>query len=283
MLVALVATPICGVLGVARAWFVERTQLPGALWALLLVAPLTMPPFVTSYAWARLGTPLQGFLGAAGIIAFSYYPIVFLLVAVALRGMDPALEETARSLGLRDAGRSSASSCPSFARRCSAGCCSWSSTPWSSSTRSSALKFQTFTVDIYAQYQLGFSASGAAALSFLSIVLCVVLLFAEARLRGSELHAREPGCPPGRPCATASAGPRGPCSPVRRGRAISVGIPVGTLVYWFTESSQRRLCGRLGEPAVPLAGDAHLGGARRRRPRRRGRASRCPSPILAVR
>ena len=69
---------------------VERTRLPcRQLWAVLLVAPLTVPPFVTSYAWANLGNPLQGLVGAAGIVAFSYFPIVYLLVAVALRGLDP--------------------------------------------------------------------------------------------------------------------------------------------------------------------------------------------------
>ena len=49
-----------------------------------LVAPLTMPLFVTSYAWSALSPSLNGYLGAAGIISFSYYPIVFLLVAAAL-------------------------------------------------------------------------------------------------------------------------------------------------------------------------------------------------------
>ena len=80
LLVTAVAAPVCAVLGVGTAWLVERTTLPGRrLWTLLLVAPLTMPLFVTSYAWATLGGALQGFLGAAGIIAFSYYPVVFLL------------------------------------------------------------------------------------------------------------------------------------------------------------------------------------------------------------
>src|SRR5581483_341350 len=51
--VAAAATPICAVVGVGAAWFVERTRLPGRrFWAVLLVAPLTIPPFVTSYAWA---------------------------------------------------------------------------------------------------------------------------------------------------------------------------------------------------------------------------------------
>ena len=62
--VAVVATPIATAIGVAAAWFVERTRLPGRrLWAVLLVAPLTIPPFVTSYSWASLGTYAPGLLG----------------------------------------------------------------------------------------------------------------------------------------------------------------------------------------------------------------------------
>jgi iron(III) transport system permease protein len=75
VLVAAVAAPLAGVLGVSAAWFIERTHLPARrAWTLLAVAPLTIPLFVTSYAWATLGTLLQGFLGAAGIIAVSYSP-----------------------------------------------------------------------------------------------------------------------------------------------------------------------------------------------------------------
>src|SRR6266403_1839852 len=86
LVIAALAVPLAGAIGVAGAWFVERTRLPGRrVWAVLLVAPLTVPPFVTSYAWASIGNPLQGLLGAGGIVAFSYFPIVYLLVAVALR------------------------------------------------------------------------------------------------------------------------------------------------------------------------------------------------------
>lgn len=98
---AVLVTPVSAVLGTGAAWVVERTRVPGRrVWSLLLVAPMAVPLFVTSYAWATLSSALTGFWGAAGIVAFSYYPIVFLLVAASLRVMDPALEETARSLGL---------------------------------------------------------------------------------------------------------------------------------------------------------------------------------------
>jgi len=245
VLVALLATPLAGVLGVSAAWFIERTDLPARrLWTLLAVAPLTMPLFVTSYAWASIGSVLDGFLGAAGIIAFSYYPIVFLLVAVALRGMDPALEETARSLGMSARRTFFRVILPQLRPALLGGMLLVVLDTLVEFDAFVALKYQTFTVHIYAQYQLSFSSSGAAALSLISILLCVVLLFAEWRARGGANYTR------------VSQGVRRPVARYRLGRAklpvvagflaatgISLGIPLGTLVYWFTQSSQAGLEG----------------------------------------
>src|ERR1041384_529856 len=235
VLVPLVATPICGVFGVGGAWFVERTRLPGRrLWALLLVAPLTVPLFVTSYAWANLGVALQGFVGAAGIIAFSYYPIVFLLVAVALRGLDQSLEDSARSLGLNPRQIFFRVVLPQLRPALLGGLLLVALDALVEFDAFVALRFQTFSLDVYAQYRLGFSTSGAAALSFFSIVLCVVVLLGEARLRGNAKYTR------------VSRGVRR--APVRYelGRwvwpvlaglaavvAVALGIPVAMLIRWF--------------------------------------------------
>jgi iron(III) transport system permease protein len=240
VLITLVATPIAGVIGVAAAWFVERTRLPGRrVWAVLMVVPLTVPLFVTSYAWANLGASLQGFLGATGVVAFSYFPIVYLLVAIALRGLDPALEETGRSLGL-GAGRTFFRVVlPQLRPALLGGLLLVALDVLVEFDAFVGLKFKTFSLDVYAQYQLGFSASGAAALSFISIVLCLILLFGEAALRGNANYTR------------VSQGARR--APIRYdlGRwmllvlaafatvaAISVGIPVAMLIKWFSQSSQ---------------------------------------------
>lgn len=243
VLVPLVATPICGVLGVGGAWFVERTRLPGRrLWALLLVAPLTVPLFVTSYAWATMGVSLQGFVGAAGIIAFSYYPIVFLLVAVALRGLDQSLEDSARSLGLNPRQVFFRVVLPQLRPALLGGLLLVVLDALVEFDAFVALRFHTFSLDVYAQYRLGFSTSGAAALSFFSIVLCVVVLFGESWLRGNANYTR------------VSRGTRR--APVRYdlGRwvwpvlaglaavvAVSLGIPVAMLIRWFAGSSSAAL------------------------------------------
>ncbi len=246
--VAVVATPIATAIGVSAAWFVERTRLPGRrLWAVLLVAPLTIPPFVTSYSWASLGTYLQGFWGATGLIAFTYYPIVFLLVAVALRGLDPALEETARSLGLNGPKTFFRVILPQIRPALLGGALLVALDTMIEFDAFVGLRFQTFSSDVYAQYKLGFSASGAAALSFASIAVCLVLLFGEARLRGHANYTR-----------VSQGARRVPTRyelgwgtlPVLAGLggviAVSVGIPVGAMIDWFSTSSNAALSGASG-------------------------------------
>jgi iron(III) transport system permease protein len=243
--VAAASAPLAGVLGVSMAWYIERTDLPARrLWTLLAVAPLTMPLFVTSYAWAGLGTFAQGFIGAAGIIAFSYYPIVFLLAAVALRGMDPALEETARSLGLSTRRTFQRVILPQLRPALLGGMLLVVLDTLVEFDAFVALKYQTFTVHIYAQYELSFSASGAAALSLFSIILCGILLFAEWRLRGGANYTRlSQGVR--RPVARYPLGRATPLvlSGFLTSAAISLGIPLGTLLRWFRESSQAGLAG----------------------------------------
>jgi iron(III) transport system permease protein len=227
------------VLGLYTAWFVERTRLPlRGLWTLLLVAPLTMPLFVTSYAWSSLNPALNGYLGAAGIITFSYYPIVFLLVAASLRNLDPALEESARSLGLSARRTFFRVVLPQLRPALLGGMLLVLLDTLVEFDAFVALKYRTFSVNVYAQYQLSFSASGAAALSLLSILLCVVILAGEARLRGNAEYTR------------VSLGARRPPVHLRLGRAlpvvlasfaliaaIGIGIPLGELVHWWTEGT----------------------------------------------
>jgi iron(III) transport system permease protein len=242
-LVTVLAAPLTALIGVSCAWFVERTAVPGRrVWTMLLVAPITMPLFVTSYAWAALGTFAQGLLGAVGIIAFSYYPIVFLLAAAALRGMDPALEESARSLGLSGPRTFFRVVLPQLRPALLGGVLLVVLDTLVEFDAFVALKFQGFSGNVFAQYQLSFSSSGAAALSFISIVMCLVLLIGEVQLRGGSNYTRI-----GQGARRAQArGRLGRTAPlVLLGLAlvvaIGLGIPMGALVSWFTQSTHAGL------------------------------------------
>ena len=100
-------TTVCIVLGVSLAILVVRTDLPlRAFWTVLFALPLGIPAFVTSYTWVATGyrvmpqsTFIYGLRGAVIVLSLAVYPYVYLPVVAALRGLDPAHEETARALG----------------------------------------------------------------------------------------------------------------------------------------------------------------------------------------
>ncbi len=102
------------VLALPLAWATTRSNLPlRRLWVWLGVVPLAVPGYLLAYAYLgltgsggllddllglRLPRP-QGYGGA--LLALSLYttPYLFLNLRAALQSLDPALEETARSLG----------------------------------------------------------------------------------------------------------------------------------------------------------------------------------------
>ena len=60
-----------------------------------------MPDFVIGYGWVSIDPgAARATWAAVMIMTLALYPLVYLPVAAALRGIDPALEETARSLGI---------------------------------------------------------------------------------------------------------------------------------------------------------------------------------------
>jgi iron(III) transport system permease protein len=94
-------------LGVGLALLVVRTDLVfRRLFTVLFVLPLAVPGFVSSYTWVALSLrfapqsrALFGYGGAVLVLTLATYPYIFLSAVAALRGIDPAQEEAARSLG----------------------------------------------------------------------------------------------------------------------------------------------------------------------------------------
>jgi iron(III) transport system permease protein len=106
--------------GAAFALMLTRIETPGrGTLSRLLPLPLYITPLLTAIAWSWLGSPRGGLInlfarqafgidslinlhtpaGVVFVAALSYVPLPYLLIAAALRGMDPALEESARVHG----------------------------------------------------------------------------------------------------------------------------------------------------------------------------------------
>jgi iron(III) transport system permease protein len=101
LLMATAVTGACLAIGVGLAWLTVRSDLPGRrLWAVVAALPLAVPTYVAAFAWISFLPSLAGPVGAFVVLTACSYPYVLLPVAAALRRLDPAGEEVARSLGL---------------------------------------------------------------------------------------------------------------------------------------------------------------------------------------
>ncbi|SRR5581483_7931937 len=113
-------------LALLLAWITVRTNAPGRrLFELTAVIPNVMPPLLIAISWVLLLNPNNGLINVAATRAlglrqspFNIYslpglifvegmnltPLAFLIIAAALKSMDPALEESGRTLGSSEAG-----------------------------------------------------------------------------------------------------------------------------------------------------------------------------------
>jgi molybdate transport system permease protein len=113
--VGLAATALSLPPAVAIAWVLERTRAPGrGIVHTLVLLPLVLPPVVVGYLLLKAFSP-RGILGRAleqiGIpVAFHWlgavvaaavvgFPLLVMMVGLALKGVDPRLETASRALG----------------------------------------------------------------------------------------------------------------------------------------------------------------------------------------
>ena len=146
------------------------------MWSVLLVAPLAVPAFIASYAWVSLSPSLQDFAGALLVVTASYYPLVYLPVAATLRDMDPALEETARSLGCGPFACFGRAVLPRLRPALFGGMLLVALNVLVEFGAFSLLRFRTFTTEIYAEYRTGFNSPEASLLAVVLLAFCFAFL-----------------------------------------------------------------------------------------------------------
>lgn len=178
------------VLGIGLGVLVERTRLPGGrIWAALLVAPLAVPAFVTSYGWTSAFPGIDGLGGATLIMTLAYFPLVFLPVTGALRNADPAWQEQARSLGLGPLATFRRVTLPQIRPAVLGGCLLVGLHSLAEFGAFQGLRFSTFTTAIYAQYQSSFAGAAANMLA-VALVACSLLLVTGEAFTGRRRISR---------------------------------------------------------------------------------------------
>jgi iron(III) transport system permease protein len=235
--VALVAVtlPLCVVVGVGVAWLVERTNLAGrGLWRPLFVAPLAVPAFVNSYAWVGILPSMHGLWAGVLVSTLSYFPFMYIPVAATLRRLDPAVEESARALGSDSAGVFFRVVLPQLRLAILGGGLLIGVHLLAEFGAFAMLRFDTFTVAIFQQFQVTFDGAAGRMLAGVLVLLCLVLLVAEALARGRVRFARVGA---GAPRAATPIRLGGNAIPAQAGlvalAALALGVPVWTIVRWL--------------------------------------------------
>jgi iron(III) transport system permease protein len=238
VVLAVLVTPLAAAIGTAAAWFTERTALPARrVWTVLLVLPVAMPDFVVGYAWHTIAPTMSPLWAATVVMTLSSYPLVYLPVAAALRRSDPALEETARSLGVGSVATFFRVVLPGIRTALFSGSLIVVLILISEFGAFEILRFQTFTTEVFTEFQ--FNPSAAAALSIPLVLLGLLILLGESFV---------PRTPVGALPSTrhASQVPLGRTAPLVTAAlaalvGLAVAVPIGTLIYWMTSSQHSTL------------------------------------------
>ncbi len=197
VLLAASVVVISAVIACSTALLVARTDLPGRrIWSILLALPLAVPSYMGAFAAIaafgpngllaeRFGAELPeayGPVGAALVLALLAYPYLFLPLRAALLGVDPKLEESARTLGLTPIQTLRRVTLPLVRPALIGGALMVALYVLSDFGAVALLQVDTFTSVIYTQHD-AFDRSGAAALALVLVAVtgCVLLLEGRAR------------------------------------------------------------------------------------------------------
>ncbi|WP_200845918.1 ABC transporter permease [Mycolicibacterium vanbaalenii] len=197
LLLVVVVTAACVVLGVGLAVLVTRTDIRArrAL-AVTLTLPLAMPSYLLAYLWVSAFPGIAGFWGACLVLTLVSYPLVLLTTMAALARVDPAQEEVARSLGLGGFAVLFRVTLRQARAAIAAGALLVGLYVLSDFGAVAAMRFEAFTWVIYGAYRSGFNPARAAVLSLVLMAFAVALVLAESRARGRAASSRIGGGAP---------------------------------------------------------------------------------------
>ncbi len=239
------------------AWLVVRTDLPGRrTWAVLAALPLVFPSYVAAFTWVAffgvggyldrwalaLGAPwldlswlAEGFPGALAVLTLFSYPYIYLLLVAALRDVDPALEESARSLGCGRWRTFLRVTVPQVRPALSAGTLLVVLYTLSDFGAVSIVRYNTFTLAIYNAYRGLFDRSVAASLAIVLVLLTVGFIALEAFLSRGQRPGRVRAARRSRPV------PLGPWrAPATALLTLVVGsglaLPVAVVISWVVRA-----------------------------------------------
>ncbi|MFC6835876.1 ABC transporter permease [Halomarina ordinaria] len=235
-------------IAVPLAYLTVRTDLPGKrLFTVLLSMPLVVPSYIGAFAFVWLFGPggwvsdvlgtvgldspsIYGLWGSVLVLTLYTYPYVFITTRAALKTMDTALVDAARTLRHTRWEAFKRVTFPQIRPAIAAGSLLVSLYALSDFGTPQIMRYDVFTRVIYSARAYDFDL--ALLLSLQLVVVTLFILAVEARVRGSGVRSEHPGRQP---------------TPVRLGRwtlpamaacllvpLVALAVPLGVLSHWLT-------------------------------------------------
>lgn len=179
----------CMVIGIAVAWLATRTDLPlRRAWLVVAALPLAIPSYVHAYTWLAALPWLEGPIASWFVMVMACTPYVVLPVAAVLMRLDTGALDVARTLGLGPFAAFRRAVVPQVLPAAAAGGLLVALYTLSEFGVVSLLRFDTFTRVIFTSYRASFDRSTAAVLALVLVVLALLFVLVERRIRGR--HSR---------------------------------------------------------------------------------------------
>jgi len=182
----LAVSAACLVLGVATAWLLVRTDLPGRrVWLVTSSLALAVPSYVAAFGWIAT-TDVRGFWGAFLVLTLCNLPLVTLPTIAALRLANSASEDVARTLGRTRWRAFIEATWPQIRPAAFAGVLLVALYVLSDFGSVALMRYQAFTWAIQVAYESLFDRTLAAVMSVVLAMMGIALVAAERRLRGGQ-------------------------------------------------------------------------------------------------
>ena len=236
------------------AYLTERTDLPFARWwRTITIMPLAIPSYVGAFAFiialgpngslqdllAPLGVTsipeIYGFFGAWLTLTLFTFPYLLLVIRAGLRDLDPAIEESARSLGQTAWGAFWRVTVPQLRIPIATGSLLVALYTISDFGAVSMMRFDTFTRAIYVRIGTSFDRSSIAVLCLILVALVAVVLLVDwSQRRNARYHRLGSGAAR----MPRLVGLRRYRWPALIGLTVICGVallvPVGVLFHWLS-------------------------------------------------
>lgn len=205
---ATAVTLLSALIAVPLAFLTVRTDLPGRrFWLVVTTLPLAIPSYVGSFAliaaFGPRGSLLQLLLEPLGVqelpeiygwpgtilaITLFTYPYLLLSVRAGLQGINPVMEEAARSLGNSSSATFFRVTLPQLRPSLVAGGLLVALYALRDFGTPSLMRFDTFTRVIFLQYKSSFNRNLAAALALMLVGFVLMILYLEYKARSRAAY-----------------------------------------------------------------------------------------------